>query len=244
MAEAARFRVRPVLAVAVVAGAAVLASLGVWQLDRADQKRELAAALAERRAAPARRISAAPVDPATLVYLPVIARGRYEPRLQFLVSNRVWHQRIGFHVITPLRLAGGRDFLLVDRGWIPQPAPGSATGIGALAAPGGEVEVRGLAAVPSRNVFAALFGGAERIDGHAVYPQVDLEAFARTAGAPVQPVMLQLDASPEAGGYVREWPAPDLRPDTNVGYAFQWFAMACALVAVYVWTGLRRPETS
>ena len=62
-------------------------------------------------------------------------------------------------------------------------------------------------------------------------------------GAPVQPVVLQLDAAPEPGGYAREWPAPDLRPDKNVGYAFQWFAMALAVIAVYVWTGLRRPDS-
>jgi len=235
------FRIRPLLAVAALLSAAGLASLGVWQLQRADEKQDLSAALVERRQAPAQLIDARPVDARALNYVPVRASGRYEPRLQFLVSNQVFEQRIGFHVITPLVLDGTRAYLLVDRGWVAQPEPGA--DLGPLAPPAGEIEVRGIASVPSHNVFAAMFGGAQRAFGHAVYPQIDLVDFGRTVGAPVQPVVLQLDPEPAAGGYARKWPAPDLRPDKNVGYAFQWFAMALAVVAVYLWTGLRRPDS-
>jgi surfeit locus 1 family protein len=50
-----------------------------------------------------------------------------------------------------------------------------------------------------------------------------------------------LDAD-EPDGFLRDWRPQLLSPEKHLGYAMQWFAMALALVVIYVVVNLRRPE--
>ena len=50
----------------------------------------------------------------------------------------------------------------------------------------------------------------------------------------VLPVVLLLDAD-EPDGYLRDWQPRQKGPMTNYSYAFQWFAMAAAVLAILVW---------
>ena len=109
-----RFTPRPFPTLATVAAVPAFALLGRWQLDRADEKRALAAAFAS--AGPAVEL---PDDSGSLPrYQRVIARGRYDSRHQFLLDNRVHEGRAGVQVLTPLVLDGG-GMVLVNRGWQP-----------------------------------------------------------------------------------------------------------------------------
>ena len=55
----------------------------------------------------------------------VVARGYYDARNQVLIGNRVHEGRVGYHVITPLRIEGGEVRVLVNRGWVPQREDGA-----------------------------------------------------------------------------------------------------------------------
>lgn len=102
-----------------VLGAAVLLSLGFWQLSRLDEKRAI---IAEIEA----RIGAAPVAlPATAQaerdrYLPVLAEGRYTGEAVHVLSARR-EAGTGSHVIAVLETGDGRR-VLVDRGFMPDAA--------------------------------------------------------------------------------------------------------------------------
>jgi surfeit locus 1 family protein len=41
-------------------------------------------------------------------------------------------------------------------------------------------------------------------------------------------------------GYLRNWSPPGLPPLRHLGYAVQWFALAVALVVIYVVTNTRK----
>ena len=67
-----------------------------------------------------------------------------------------------------------------------------------------------------------------------------MERYAALAGFPVQPMVIQLDPQSTAGGFVREWPRPDDRRLTNLGYALQWWSFATVTVALWLYFGFRR----
>ena len=69
---------------------------------------------------------------------------------------------------------------------------------------------------------------------------LDLARFARLAGYPVQPVVLQLAADAPAG-FVRAWPRPDDRKERHLSYALQWYGFAASAVLIWLALAWRRP---
>ena len=55
----------------------------------------------------------------------------------------------------------------------------------------------------------------------------------------LQPVVIQQESEID-DGLKREWSAPDLGIDKHYGYAFQWFAMAAAIVIIYLVCNVRK----
>ncbi len=47
---------------------------------------------------------------------------------------------------------------------------------------------------------------------------------------------------PDADGRWRHWPAAGSGADKNLGYAFQWFALATLILGLYVWFQIIRPR--
>ncbi|GAB3045265.1 hypothetical protein GCM10027052_29700 [Parafrigoribacterium mesophilum] len=126
-----------------VAFAIACGFLSSWQLSRGNE-----AAAANRlieanfHAAPVPLSEALPTldsFDAGREWLRVTVTGTYLPEEELLVRNRPTSAGPGFEVLTPLRLADGRVFI-VDRGWVPtgetRDAPDSVP-----APPGGEVTV-------------------------------------------------------------------------------------------------------
>jgi surfeit locus 1 family protein len=52
-------------------------------------------------------------------YRQAIVTGEYDPESEVVLSNQVWNDQIGVHVLTPLWLNDGDRSILVDRGWVP-----------------------------------------------------------------------------------------------------------------------------
>uniref|UniRef100_UPI00114CCE9B SURF1 family protein n=1 Tax=Candidatus Thiosymbion oneisti TaxID=589554 RepID=UPI00114CCE9B len=90
-------------------------ALGVWQIDRAEQKREQMRVLGERAELPALEFRGPIADPESLRFRKLRARGTFEAAGQILIANRRQGNRIGFHVITPLRIRGSDSRVLVNR---------------------------------------------------------------------------------------------------------------------------------
>lgn len=213
----------------------LLLGLGQWQLQRAAAKAALQAEWDARRQGPPLAVPLVPAAADSLRFRPLIARGVFEPAWQVLLDNQVYQGRAGFHVLTPLRLAGSDLRLLVDRGWVP--AGDERSRLPAIATPAGKVEVAGIAVLPNRRYLALMPEGTGA--WQPVWQNLDLERYRQLSGLALQPVLLQLDAA-SPYGFQRDWPRPDLGRERHLGYAWQWFGLAATLAVLWLVTNLER----
>lgn len=226
----------PVLAFAVLLP--VLVSLGIWQVDRGIEKRELHAQFAAVKASI--DVTGSPLDAVDDLptYAEISLRGRYLDDSTFLLDNLSHAGRPGHHVLTPFRPDGADYVVIVDRGWRPGIASSSAI---EPVPPSDAANVRGKLA-PFPRPGLTLEGKPE---AEGPWPRVvqfpDAAELSRQLGVPVAQRRVLLDESaPE--GFVRDWQAPGMPPARHYAYAFQWFALAAALVAIFFVTA--RPRRS
>lgn len=211
-------------------------SLGLWQWRKAEAKTQLQSELDTRSQDAAIAMPTTAVAGEALRYRRVILRGTFDAGRQFLLDNQVHQERAGYHVITPLRIAGSDLYVLVNRGWLPAPADHRVVPVAEV--PAGEVELSGIAVLPAKRFFNL---AAQPTSGWApVWQNLDLERFRQSVTYPLQPVIVQLDpAAP--GGYVRQWPRPDERADRHRSYALQWFGFAATSLGIWGYFLVRRP---
>lgn len=234
IARRLRFAPRPGATLLTLVAALLFAALGKWQIERAAEKRILAAEFAATGIAVP--LPAAGVEAPR--YQLVLARGHYDAEHQFLLDNRTRDGRAGVEVLTPLLLADG-GAIIVNRGWLSF----------------GDDRTT-LPAVPVAIDPRRVTGRLDRLPR----PSIELESapgtgwprlvsFPHTAelasmlGRDLRPNQILLDAA-EPDGYARDWRLPGTTPMRHLGYAVQWFAFAATAVAIWFALGLRRDGES
>lgn len=241
-ADSARRRAVVVL-LASVALAGLTARLGVWQLDRASQKKALQAEIqAQSEAAPlapdALPSSAAEAD--RLRHRRIRLQGRWLSERTVYLDNRQMNGRPGFFVLTPLRLPAG-DAVMVQRGWVPRHFT-ERTQIAPFTTPEGEVTVQGrMAPWPSR-----LANLGQESPG-PIRQNLDLAAHAAETGLALRPlaiIELPVEGGGPTDGLQRDWPQPAVDVHKHYGYAAQWFALSALTAGLYVWFQLIQPRRS
>src|SRR5699024_2794470 len=97
----------------------VLTSLGVWQLRRAGEKQTIEMARKERGDLQPLQIGNTQLQAADAEYRTGIARGRFDNEHTLFLDNQIYRGQAGYYVLTPLRLDGSANAILVNRGWVP-----------------------------------------------------------------------------------------------------------------------------
>ena len=240
--------------VAGIGGVCLGIALGMWQLDRAAQKKQLHAAMQAQAAAPMLDAQAVrqhllqlqQLSPsqqgeaawAPWLHRPIRLQGQWLAADTVYLDNRQMQGRPGFYVLTPLQLADG-GIVLVQRGWIARNFQ-DRTALQPIATPAGTVEVQGqLAGSPGR-LYALGDDGAALVQQPRILQNLSISAYAQATGLPLWPVIVvQTGAASE--GLLRDWPQPSSGIATHHGYAFQWFAIAAVLAAMLLWFQFLRP---
>lgn len=234
----AAWRFRPALWAVLLTAAALAAALalGSWQLQRAEAKRGLLADYLQAATQPAQPLDL--LQPAAAAPRPVTVRGHYLAEQQLLQDNQAHQDQPGYHVWTPLRTPQG-TVVMVNRGWVPQFARRDQPP--ALPAPVGETELRGLwRSLPEPGLRMAEKNcvPAERFPAFVVYPTAD--TLRCLLSLDVADGLLLLDPR-EPGGYVRDWSfAEAIPPERHVAYAVQWFAIALAILILFLKLNLKK----
>ena len=224
---------RVVMALAALVGIAITCSLGAWQWGRAQQRLALQAALEAREALPPLQADAlltpgANAPGSALLYRPITLQGEWQGRHTVYLDNRQMGGRPGFYVLTPLRLEGRREAVLVQRGWIPRDFQDRSR-LAPIETPPGPVQVSGrIALAPSR--LYELAGG----ETGPIRQNLDLPTFRAETGLPLLDGSV-MQVGPPSEGLLRDWPVASSGADKNYGYAFQWWALSALILTLYVW---------
>ncbi len=240
------------IGLAAVVGMGATASLGGWQLSRADEKLALQHMLDARGQLPAidgadlvARLSSASATKNTVaaatpfqgwVHRNVVLEGQWLPAHTVYLDNRQMQGRPGFFVMTPLQLKSG-GVVLVQRGWAPRNFQDRLQ-LPQVQTLAGDVRVQGrLAVAPSRLYEFA--GGDQALGSSRIRQNLDLAAFRTETGLALADLtVLQLGAASE--GLQRDWPVIGAGVDKHYGYAFQWFGLCGLIALLYVWFQLVR----
>jgi len=218
---------------AVVCALPLLVGLGIWQLERAAQKQQLARDLEQQRALPPLALTGAEVDQPPPRYRDAVVEGRFEPERQIFLENRRHQGRRGYEVITPLHIRNSDTRVLVNRGWV----PGAPRGLPVAPAPTADVRVRGTIDVPSPPALAL---GDPGTWGQA-WPYFTVAAYSARESFPLLPFVLLQDPGDEHG-FVRNWSRPEPKPWMHLGYAVQWFAFALIAAVIYLRLSFESPS--
>lgn len=223
------------LAFAAVLGVALTVSLGFWQLRRASQKEALAASMAASESQPALDTKALveTPHPLDLLHHSVLLRGVWVPGHDVYLDNRQMHAKVGFYVLSPLRLDEGGAVLMVQRGWVPRNFEAREL-LPTVQRPAGTVELAGRIALPP----SKLYEPGTPASG-AIRQNLDLRQFRLETGLPIDERFVVVQTGAASEGLLREWPVVNLGVEKHYGYAFQWFALAALIAGLFAWFQLR-----
>ena len=221
--------------------------LGVWQLQRAEEKAAMAASWEQRQSQPPVPLEQLWDKPTpNLGYLPVTVSGEFEQDKYFLLDNRIYEGRFGYEVLGIMRLGDGDRRVLVNRGWI----AGDPARLVAPTVPGvsGPVELLGHVYVPPGVAYTL----AEQELGEGwpkLLQSVEMEKILPTLGVSEDeqafPYSVRIAAG-QPGALTVDWQVVNVSPQKHQAYAAQWFTMAAVLLLFYIfrssnlWQWIRR----
>jgi surfeit locus 1 family protein len=235
----------------VVAGTAVCIRLGIWQLDRLDQRRAFNQQVETMRAMPVLDLNQqAPDEVSKMEWRAVQVQGKYDFANQIALRNQYNGNEYGYHLLTPLLFnhptGSGQapQAVLVDRGWIP--AEGNST-------PqdwqkyneSGEVNLAGQIRLGQ---MKPRFGGvADVVPGNGakleMWNNADVDRIVKQLPYPALPVYIQPNVDEnDTEPPIPYQPTVELTEGPHFGYALQWFTFATILLVGYPFF-LRKQES-
>lgn len=195
--------------------------LGIWQLDRREQRQVTNVRVATRMSAPPVSVASASRDTAAHRFSTVVVAGQPDFDHEVLLTHRGNNGAPGVDILTPVRVAGEDSAVLVNRGWVYSPdgmtierplwREADTVFIGYMdsfhTAPGDSVRLGGVRRASYEAISRAI---PYPILGFYV---VALGDSARAADTTTTPRIVRLRA-------------PKLDEGPHLSYAFQWFGFA------------------
>jgi surfeit locus 1 family protein len=219
-------------------------SLGIWQVNRAEEKDLQQHVIEKRSEQPSISLNQLATRNLT-PYTKATATGKYRESEQFLLDNIIHNGKPGFYVITPFEIEGTDDIILVNRGWVAQQRkrlnlprttikPDQQTLHGTLAKPRSKPVILG-------NIDSPIS------DTPPLWYYMDAEHFEKTVGYSVLPLILRLDATSDATSnttlgsqLIRQWPKFEAKTGMHIGYAIQWFVFALFVLIALLGTSFQK----
>lgn len=231
-----RLKSRVFAVLAMILCTAMFIYLGAWQSGKGDRLAQVLAQRAERSQLGPVRVTAQRLDALEVQDAPLRVLGTYDPAHQIFLDNRQYKGQPGVQVITPLKIEGSDTYILINRGWVGWTLGRSVLPV--VATPVGQVDITGLAAVPSTKKFFLMPDHPE--EKPQLWERLDLPRFEALLGHALQPVVLQQTGGDAPDTLVREWAPPEDRVAKHRGYAFQWYGMAVVWLLLSVFAVLRK----
>ena len=227
----ARFLIPSFLIIATIA---FLVSLGLWQLDRADQKRTIEAAIVSANAGPIEPIANGR-ELLDKEYFHVRLQGNYLSDKQFIYDNQIVDQVSGYYVLTPFILTDQLGVVLVNRGFIPW--NGQREKLADIAVDSASREIKVQVSSPIKRMELKATDVSRQFP--VLIQAIDFDVLEEVSKLEFVKVVGLLDPS-SSDGYVRKWEPYTGSIEKHIGYAIQWFLMALVLAIIGLRIGLKR----
>lgn len=217
------------LALFVVIFAPVTFSLGLWQLDRAEQKRQLSAQFEQQKQQVAVELDQLP-EKSWQNYQNIRLTGKLQPQY-FLIDNQTHQGKFGYEVIQLFTTDAGLS-MLVSRGFIEGSLQREL--LPTVATPDGKITLQGY--------FYALEDGF--VLGDVVFTDDWPQVVPQLAASKLYKHVLKNDKisrrfivrlqkqSPYL--FKPHWKIINVRPQKHTGYAVQWFGMCGLLLIMFL----------
>lgn len=215
-----------------IVGIVFFSSLGVWQLQRAEFKKQILLENEKRKNSAPINIQLPISDPTTLRFNRVHIQGKYISDKQFVLDNQTYQHKVGYNIFTPFMLESSNQVVLVDRGWVP---------IGNSR----DVMPNVLVKTEKRSIIGTIYvpygepfhiGGID--NGESTWPRrvqyLDFNEMQERLQMNILPLTIRLDPD-QSDGFVRQWPVFSFTPSRHLGYAVQWFALTLTVIIFFLY---------
>ena len=210
--------------------AAVFFALGVWQIERGQNKQQVLDAFnAAIKAEPS------VLSSTSKKWQRVYVSGSFDESRQILIDNTIFRGRVGFKVFTPFILESSDKLLLVDRGWIEQES--FRENLPSITINSSFAELSGLLVNPELG-----FVLSEDLISKS-WPKISqtqsLDYLVKEYPEELYPFILVAEPTfKDALSYMEVIPT-NMPPVKHYGYALQWFTMFLVLCGMYIYFGLK-----
>jgi len=216
----------------VIMAMALLARLGVWQLNRLSQRREENKTLIQQLNAPPLEISENNLPATTSELIDRLAQveGKFDYENEIILTQQRYQDKLGEHLITPLIVKGTEMAILVDRGWVPF----------------GDTADEDLPIYNEEETRASVLGvikASETISGVNIadnlpkreWYRIDIDAIENQLPYTLLPIYLSwLPQEPNVEPPIRVHREIDLSEGSHLSYAIQWFIFSVMLGAGFI----------
>jgi len=220
-----QFRPALIPTVAMVLLVPLFISLGLWQVERAQHKDQLADLQEIRGALPPLRVDAASDRFEEIQFRHLSITGTLRTDKQIFIENRKHLGRSGFHVVTPMQIEGSNQYMLINRGWIADTKQESRP-------------VDTIVSIPQPPALI-LDESIPSADQRA-WPFLTLDKYQAWSGLEVVPFLL-LQSPDDETGFIRQWPVQQYNGAMHIGYAIQWFAFAVIALGTWLRLTIHKP---
>jgi surfeit locus 1 family protein len=218
-----------------------LVKLGLWQLQRADEKYQRLARIEQLKKHEAlslpQVIKLAQQNPSNLAEsindLPVKITAEFNPNYIFLLDNQTNKNALGYRVFQLIK--ADNNYLLVNLGWLL-----------------GSINRQQLPTFTPINGKHSFFGNIRKIEmgvllqaqefNNVQWPlrvqQIELDKFSALIGEKLLPFVVYLDKN-EPLGFIKNWHPIVMPAKKHQAYAFQWFSLAFAWLVLMAWASFK-----
>lgn len=232
-----------------LASVGILIKLGLWQLDRGNEKLRYEQQLSQRALQPSKPLDTVlnewreasvgtqqPVSPSTLSGLKADVELVKPSGLILLLDNQINQGTVGYviYMLGEVQTQDGRKQLLIDLGFVAASNDRrELPKIGNITLP---IEMSGRLYTRSVNPLSQELG-LENTTPKRIQ-NINIEALSQYTGQAVLPFIFQpqsLDSWP----YEMLWRPTAMKSEKHFGYSFQWFVMAAVLLSLMLLIGFR-----
>ena len=239
-----RFHFTLPLTIAFLIVFSILIKLGLWQLERADHKKNLNESYKLRQAEKVidLNVHKSINSKESILWRRVSLNGSFYKDKNLIVDNQIFKHEAGFNILTPFKIDGTGMTILINRGWHKNLI--NREQIPIIKNVDDIDQINGYAVkipVPGINL-----GGSniEIINASlARFQRINLDEINNFYQANFLPYMVYLNPLID-DEYISNFKLPVPDSEKNYGYAFQWFAFALTLLIIFLRLGITKNDKS